>query len=170
MKAAVYYGSHDVRIEKVADATRAAGEAVAARAANRDVRHGCDRVEGGSAHVSGHQTAPGDRPHRSDDLRARVHRRGRRRGRRADGLRSATSSHPVPVFRAVSAIAASRAARTSVAVITRSGSTRAAVWPSWSRLRRRILARVPDGLSLDYAGLAQPLAVGLHAARRSGVS
>jgi (R,R)-butanediol dehydrogenase/meso-butanediol dehydrogenase/diacetyl reductase len=30
------------------------------------------------------------------------------------------------------------------------------------------LAPVPDGLALDTAGLAQPLAVGLHAARRSG--
>ena len=31
------------------------------------------------------------------------------------------------------------------------------------------LVLVPDGLSIDLAGLAQPLAVGLHAARRSGV-
>ena len=30
------------------------------------------------------------------------------------------------------------------------------------------LTRVPDGLSVDAAGLAQPLAVGIHAARRSG--
>ncbi|MET9535922.1 alcohol dehydrogenase catalytic domain-containing protein [Streptomyces sp. NPDC006553] len=28
---------------------------------------------------------------------------------------------------------------------------------------------VPEGLSLDHAGMAQPLAVGLHAARRAGV-
>lgn len=34
----------------------------------------------------------------------------------------------------------------------------------------RALVRVPDGLDLDLAGLAQPLAVGLHAARRSGVT
>jgi (R,R)-butanediol dehydrogenase/meso-butanediol dehydrogenase/diacetyl reductase len=33
-----------------------------------------------------------------------------------------------------------------------------------------MLAPLPDGLSLDIAGLAQPLAVGLHAARRSGVA
>ncbi|MGW4487814.1 zinc-dependent alcohol dehydrogenase [Amycolatopsis sp. NPDC004368] len=32
-----------------------------------------------------------------------------------------------------------------------------------------MLRRVPDGISLDHAGLAQPLAVGLHAARRAGV-
>lgn len=32
------------------------------------------------------------------------------------------------------------------------------------------LVAIPDGLSDDHAGLAQPLAVGLHAARRSGVS
>src|SRR5437868_5613915 len=32
----------------------------------------------------------------------------------------------------------------------------------------KMLARLPPGLSLDIAGLAQPLAVGLHAARRSG--
>lgn len=31
------------------------------------------------------------------------------------------------------------------------------------------LRRIPDGVSLDHAGLAQPLAVGLHAARRAGV-
>ena len=31
------------------------------------------------------------------------------------------------------------------------------------------LVLVPDGLSIDLAGLAQPLAVGLHASRRSGV-
>lgn len=33
----------------------------------------------------------------------------------------------------------------------------------------RTLAPVPAGLTLDHAGLAQPLAVGLHAARRTGV-
>jgi len=33
-----------------------------------------------------------------------------------------------------------------------------------------MLAPIPDGLSLDAAGLSQPLAVGLHAARRSGVA
>ena len=31
------------------------------------------------------------------------------------------------------------------------------------------LRRIPDGVPLDHAGLAQPLAVGLHAARRAGV-
>ncbi|MGK3206114.1 zinc-dependent alcohol dehydrogenase [Amycolatopsis sp. MEPSY49] len=31
------------------------------------------------------------------------------------------------------------------------------------------LRRIPGGVSLDHAGLAQPLAVGLHAARRAGV-
>lgn len=31
------------------------------------------------------------------------------------------------------------------------------------------LRTVPEGLSLDHAGMAQPLAVGLHAARRAGV-
>lgn len=34
----------------------------------------------------------------------------------------------------------------------------------------KMLAPIPDGLSPDLAGLAQPLAVGLHAARRSGVA
>jgi len=33
----------------------------------------------------------------------------------------------------------------------------------------RTLVPLPEGLSLDAAGLAQPLAVGLHAARRAGV-
>lgn len=33
----------------------------------------------------------------------------------------------------------------------------------------RMLRAVPDGLPLDQAGMAQPLAVGLHAARRAGV-
>ncbi|MEU2680494.1 alcohol dehydrogenase catalytic domain-containing protein [Streptomyces sp. NPDC007107] len=33
----------------------------------------------------------------------------------------------------------------------------------------RMLHPVPDGLALDHAGMAQPLAVGLHAARRAGV-
>ena len=33
----------------------------------------------------------------------------------------------------------------------------------------KMLAVLPDGVSLDAAGLAQPLAVGLHAARRAGV-
>ncbi|SIJ30624.1 theronine dehydrogenase-like Zn-dependent dehydrogenase [Mycobacteroides abscessus subsp. bolletii] len=30
------------------------------------------------------------------------------------------------------------------------------------------LRRIPNGMALDHAGLAQPLAVGIHAARRSG--
>src|ERR1043165_1086169 len=34
----------------------------------------------------------------------------------------------------------------------------------------KMLAPIPDGLSLELAGLAQPLAVGLHAARRAGVA
>lgn len=34
----------------------------------------------------------------------------------------------------------------------------------------KTLVPIPDDLSLDAAGLAQPLAVGLHAARRSGVT
>ena len=33
-----------------------------------------------------------------------------------------------------------------------------------------VLTLVPDSLSLDRAGLAQPMAVGLHAARRAGVT
>ncbi|MFC9259306.1 zinc-dependent alcohol dehydrogenase [Streptomyces hydrogenans] len=33
----------------------------------------------------------------------------------------------------------------------------------------RMLRTVPEGLSVDDAGMAQPLAVGLHAARRAGV-
>lgn len=32
----------------------------------------------------------------------------------------------------------------------------------------KTLRALPEGLSVDYAGLAQPLAVGIHAARRSG--
>lgn len=32
------------------------------------------------------------------------------------------------------------------------------------------LVKVPDGISLEAAGIAQPLAVGLHAARRAGVA
>ena len=51
---------------------------------------------------------------------------------------------------------------------TRSVSTPPAAWPSTSPCRESTLVPVPDGLSLDAAGLAQPLAVGLHAARRSG--
>ncbi len=34
----------------------------------------------------------------------------------------------------------------------------------------RVLAPVPEGLPIDKAGLAQPMAVGLHAARRSGAT
>src|SRR3954471_16166593 len=34
----------------------------------------------------------------------------------------------------------------------------------------QMLAVLPDGISLDIAALAQPLAVGLHAARRAGVT
>ncbi|MGW5863256.1 zinc-dependent alcohol dehydrogenase [Streptomyces sp. NPDC055239] len=33
----------------------------------------------------------------------------------------------------------------------------------------RMLRPVPEGMPLDHAGMAQPLAVGLHAARRAGV-
>lgn len=34
----------------------------------------------------------------------------------------------------------------------------------------KMLTPIPPGLSTDFAGLSQPLAVGLHAARRSGVA
>ena len=75
-----------------------------------------------------------------------------------------------PACRAASATAVARAGRTSAVATTRSGSTPPAAWPSTSPCPRRRLVPVPDGLSVDSAGLAQPLAVGLHAARRSGVT
>ena len=112
---------------------------------------------------------PGHRPRRPDGPRARVRRRGRRARDRAAAVRGRRRSSPAaPASRAASATAAARAGRTSAVATTRSGSTPPAGWPSTSPCPSRPSSPVPDGLSLDSAGLAQPLAVGLHAARRAG--
>jgi (R,R)-butanediol dehydrogenase / meso-butanediol dehydrogenase / diacetyl reductase len=50
-----------------------------------------------------------------------------------------------------------------------SGLNRHGGMAEYAAVEESTLSLVPEGLSLDAAGLAQPLAVGIHAARRAGV-
>ena len=168
MRAAVYHGAHDVRIEERA-ASRARRRARCCCRVLRSGMCGTDATEWKAGPLTfpvrpAHPVTGHDGP---DGARARVRRRGRRGRRRARRVPVGDRGRQRRrgLLRAVRPVPA-RAAPTSAAATTRSASTPPAAWPSSSRCRSRRSSPVPDGLSLDAAGLAQPLAVGLHAARR----
>ena len=170
MKAAVYYGAHDVRIEERPTPARGDGEVLL-----RVLRSGMCGTDATEWRSGPHLFAIGDVPH-------------------------PTSGHTGPLIMGHEFIGevveAPAGSAFSVGDRVASG---AGVWCGecprclegrtnlcWSyrtlglnvdggmaefvAAPELMLAAIPDGLSLDAAGLSQPLAVGLHAARRSGVA
>lgn len=168
MRAAVYHGPHDVRIEEVAEPTRGSGQVLLE--VLRSGMCGTDATEW----ASGPKAFPLTRPHpvtghvgpmvlghefvgrvleTDDDGRFAV----------GDVVASGAGVWCGECDRC-------REGRTNICrryftlgLNTHGGmAERVAV-------AERTLTAVPEGLSVDQAGLAQPVAVGLHAARRAGV-
>lgn len=168
MKAAVYYGAHDVRVETVADAQRADGEVLL-----RVLRTGMCGTDA-TEWKAGPLTFP----------IAKTHPVTGHSGPMIFGhefIGEVIEAAPGGRF-AVGDVVASGAGvscgecdrclegRTNLCrkyytlgLNTSGGMAELVSVPEGT------LVAVPSGLSLDAAGLAQPLAVGLHAARRSGV-
>ncbi|WP_394770998.1 zinc-binding dehydrogenase [Lacisediminihabitans sp.] len=168
MKAARYYGAHDVRIEQVPDPERRPGEALL-----RVLRSGMCGTDA-TEWKAGPHTFPVPGPH----------------------PRTGHSGPMIPGHEFIGEVLeADAGGRFSVGEIVASG---AGIWcgecvrcregrtnlcfeyytlglntdggmAEFVSCPERALVPVPEGLSLDLAGLSQPLAVGLHAARRSGV-
>ena len=158
MRAAVYHGPGDVRIESVPDpaarARRARRRGRAARSAARTRASGrTDRCSARPPVVLGHEYV------------------GRVVGERARaaGSRWATASSPAPAWPAASASGAAPAARTSARTTTRSGLHTDGGLAEYVRTPADICVAVPDGCGDDAAAMAQPLAVAMHAVRRGRV-
>jgi (R,R)-butanediol dehydrogenase/meso-butanediol dehydrogenase/diacetyl reductase len=169
MKAAVYYGDHDVRIEQVADATPASGEVLL-----RVLRTGICGTDA-TEWKAGPLLFPVTKPHPVTGhigLMIFGHEFIGELVEAAPGGRFAVGD-VVASGAGVSCGHCDRCleGRTNLCrtyytlgLNTSGGMAELVSAPE------SILTPVPAGLSLDYAGLAQPLAVGLHAARRSGVT
>ena len=156
MRASVYHGAHDVRIEDVARARAAPGRGAAAGVCAAACAAPTPR-----SGPAGRRLSRCERRHpvtwtrRADDSRARVRRRGGRDRPAAGGSGWATSSPPAPGCRAVSATAVARDAPTSAGATTRSASTPPAGWPSTSRCPNGSSCRSPKR-TLRSTGPAWP--------------
>lgn len=167
MKAAVYYGAHDIRVEEVPTPTPGEGEALV-----QVLRSGICGTDA-SEWVAGPKTFPVERRHPNSGHLGPI----------------------IPGHEFVGEIVeADPASDLAVGDIVASG---AGVWCGQCRRCRegrtnqcvsyktlglnvnggmaefvavpsKTLRPLPTGMSVDHAGLAQPLAVGIHAARRSG--
>ena len=170
MIAAVYHAPGDVRVEDMPEPAEPRAADVVLEVARAAI---CGTDASEFAHApkffpiaaphpfSGHQgptimghefTGPGRRA------------RPRRRGPRA----SASASSAAPASRAAPASGACAAARTCAPATTRSACTATAASRVTCARRPRSAAPVPETCSDDAAAMAQPLAVALHALRRSG--
>lgn len=168
MKAALYYAAHDVRIEQVPEPKRKPGEALL-----RVLRSGMCGTDA-TEWKAGPRTFPVPGPH----------------------PRTGHTGPMIPGHEFIGEVLeAESSGRFSVGDIVASG---AGIWcgecvrcregrtnlclayytlglntdggmAEFVSCPERALVPVPEGLSVDLAGLSQPLAVGLHAARRSGV-
>ena len=113
MRAAVYHGTRDVRIEDLPTPTPGPARCCCRCCAAGMCGTDATRVEERAQDVPGRPPAPGDRAQRADGPRARVRRRGRRAGRGRPVRRSATLvASAAPGCPAVRASAAGRAAPT----------------------------------------------------------
>jgi (R,R)-butanediol dehydrogenase/meso-butanediol dehydrogenase/diacetyl reductase len=169
MKAAVYYGAHDVRIETVADATRAEGEALL-----RVLRTGMCGTDA-TEWKAGPLTFPIVKPHAITGHVGPMifgHEFVGEVVDAAPGGRFAVGD-VVASGAGVSCGECDRCLEGRTNLCRRYytlGLNTSGGMAELVSVPERILVPVPDGLDLDKAGLAQPLAVGLHAARRSGVA
>jgi (R,R)-butanediol dehydrogenase/meso-butanediol dehydrogenase/diacetyl reductase len=167
MRASVYHGAHDVRVEDVPDPVRRPGEAVL-----RVLRSG---VCGSDATEwsSGPKTFPVNRVHP-----VTAHSGPMILGHEFVGevVEAADDGHFALGDVVASGAGVScgecgrcREGRTNLCdVYYTLGLNTGGGMAEFVSVPERVLTRVPAEMSVDRAGLAQPMAVGLHAARRAG--
>lgn len=167
MTAALYYGAHDIRIEEVSVPTPAPGEVLI-----RVLRSGICGTDA-SEWVSGPKTFPV----------ARRHPASQHLGPLIPGhefVGEIVESHDVAEVACGTMVASGagiwcgrcprcRQGRTNLCREYRTlGLNVHGAMAEYVCAPTRILRPVPAGMSADHAALAQPLAVGIHAARRCG--
>ncbi|WP_370067260.1 zinc-binding dehydrogenase [Mycobacterium sp. MAA66] len=167
MAAAVYYGAHDIRIEEVPVPSPAPGEALVQ--VLRSGICGTDATEW----VAGPKTFPVEHRHpHSGHLGPIIP------GHEFVG--EIVVSDPASDLDVGDLVASGagiwcghcrrcRAGRTNLCLNYRTlGLNVNGGMAEYVAVPSKSLRRIPRGMSVDHAGLAQPLAVGIHAARRSG--
>jgi (R,R)-butanediol dehydrogenase/meso-butanediol dehydrogenase/diacetyl reductase len=167
MRAAMYYGAHDVRIEERAVPTRSDGEALL-----RVLRSGMCGTDA-TEWRDGPHLFPSDIPHPITGVRrpfipghefiGEVVEVGGDSGFRVgDRVASGAGIWCGDCDRC-------REGRTNLCLRYHTyGLNQDGGMAEFAAVDERTLALIPPALSSDLAGLAQPLAVGLHASRRSG--
>ncbi|MDX1891221.1 zinc-dependent alcohol dehydrogenase [Mycolicibacterium sp. 050158] len=167
MRASVYHGAHDVRVEDVPEPVRRPGEAIL-----RVLRSGVCGTDA-TEWSSGPKTFPVNRVHP-----VTAHSGPMVLGHEFVGevVEAADGGHFARGDVVASGAGVScgecgrcREGRTNLCdVYYTLGLNTGGGMAEYVSVPERVLTRVPAEMSLDSAGLAQPMAVGLHAARRAG--
>jgi (R,R)-butanediol dehydrogenase/meso-butanediol dehydrogenase/diacetyl reductase len=168
MRASVYHGDHDVRVEQVPEPSRSEGDVLV-----RVLRSGMCGTDA-TEWSSGPKTFPVDRIHPVTHHTGPMIMGHEFVGEVVES--SADSRFAVGDLVASGAgVSCGECARClegrtniceryyTLGLNTAGGMAELVAVPE------RALTTIPDGITIDRAGLAQPMAVGLHAARRSGV-
>jgi (R,R)-butanediol dehydrogenase/meso-butanediol dehydrogenase/diacetyl reductase len=169
MRASVYHGAHDVRVEDVPSPQRGAGEVML-----RVLRSGVCGTDATEWSV-GPKTFPVNRIHPvtkhtgpmilGHEFVGEVLESG------ADGRFSVGDVVASGAGVSCGVCGRCRQGRTNLCdVYYTLGLNAAGGMAEYVSVPEGVLAPVPEGMPLDRAGLAQPMAVGLHAARRAGVA
>jgi (R,R)-butanediol dehydrogenase/meso-butanediol dehydrogenase/diacetyl reductase len=169
MRASVYYGAHDVRLEDVSEPVRGPGEVVL-----RVLRSGMCGTDA-TEWSSGPKTFPVDRVHP-----VTTHTGPMVLGHEFVG--AVVEASESGRFAVGDVVASGAGVSCGACVRCREGRTNICEryytlglnagggMAELVSVPEGVLTPVPDSISLDRAGLAQPMAVGLHAARRAGVA
>ena len=169
MRASVYHGAHDVRVEDVPDPVRRPGEAVL-----RVLRSGVCGTDA-TEWSSGPKTFPVNRIHpvtaHSGPMILGHEFVGEVVEAAEDGRYGLGDVVASGAGVSCGECARCREGRTNLCdVYYTLGLNIGGGMAEYVSVPERVLTRVPAEMSLDRAGLAQPMAVGLHAARRAGAS
>jgi (R,R)-butanediol dehydrogenase/meso-butanediol dehydrogenase/diacetyl reductase len=169
MRAAVYHGPHDVRIEERPIPVRAPGEVLL-----RVLRSGMCGTDA-SEWRDGPHLFPSATPHPVTGVAGPVVPGHQFNGEVvvADEAGAGSGGDPVASGAGVSCGECARCleGRTNLCERYRTyGLNLDGGMAEYASVDARVLAPIPDELATDAAGLAQPLAVGLHAARRAGAA
>jgi (R,R)-butanediol dehydrogenase / meso-butanediol dehydrogenase / diacetyl reductase len=168
MRASVYHGARDVRIEEVPAPVRAPGEAML-----RVLRSGVCGTDA-TEWSSGPKTFPVNRVHpvtsHTGPMILGHEFVGEVVETDADGRFTAGDVVASGAGVSCGVCRRCREGRTNLCdVYYTLGLNTGGGMAEYVSVPERVLVPVPEAMSLDRAGLAQPMAVGLHAARRAGV-
>ena len=167
MRASVYHGAHDVRVEDVPDPVRRPGEAIL-----RVLRSGVCGTDA-TEWSSGPKTFPVNRVHpvtaHSGPMILGHEFVGEVVEAADDGRYGLGDVVASGAGVSCGVCGRCREGRTNLCEIYYTlGLNTGGGMAEFVSVPERVLTRVPAEMTLDRAGLAQPMAVGLHAARRAG--